>query len=269
MRRDRQAGSWLPLIRTLRVVTWVILIALGGYLGLAGYSAVSLAPHGSGSAQFSILPDGTVVILATVNLTNPGFFPFTGLSVASSLSLPNSTSPWLTASSPRINLPAGGANRALLRFSVGITALSGESYLLTRDVTLAETDYLNGTYATFVGFALVANESVNWGAPFRGFEASLGTPQAEPNGTIGIPITISYTDDADYALDGNLEATLESSSGVACARGTLPIASQPHSPTAETQTFYLPQGCSPAGGSLDSTFVAPGYSVPLPPEPVP
>lgn len=269
MKRDRQSGSWLPLIRSLRVVTWVILIALGGYLATAAYSAVSLTPQGSGSAQFSVLDDGTVVILATVNLSNPGFFPFTGLSISSTLTLPNSSQPWLTSTSEPIALRSGGSAQALLRFSVSLSDLSQQSYLLTRDVTLNETDYLNGTYATFVGFALVTNETVNWGAPFRGFHASFGAPQPESNGTLGVPVTIAYTDDAQFALDGALEATLESSSGTVCASGTLPIVSQPHASTLENRTFYLPSGCSPTGGRLLSTFVAPGYSVALPAEPLP
>lgn len=269
MRRDRQSGSWLPLIRTLRVVTWVVLLALGGYLATAAYSAVSLSPHGSGSAQISVLDDGTVVILATVNLSNPGFFPFTDLSIRSTLTLPNSSAPWLASSSQPISLPSGGAAQAVLRFSVSLSALSNESYLLTRDVPLNETDHLNGTYATFVGFALVANETVNWGAPFRGFAASFGAPQPEANGTVGVPVTISYTDDAQFALDGALEATLESSAGTTCTRGTLPLVSEPHAATVENRTFYFPAGCSPSGGQLLSTFVAPGYSVPLPAEPIP
>ncbi|HEV2450140.1 MAG TPA: hypothetical protein VGU43_07030 [Thermoplasmata archaeon] len=269
MKRDRQSGSWLPLIRTFRVVTWVILIALGGYLATAAYSAISLSPHGAGSAQFSVLDDGTVVIQATVNLSNPGYFPFTGLTIRSTLTLPNSSAPWLTSASQPINLMSGGTAQAVLRFSVSLPELSAQSFLLTRDVTLNETDYLNGTYATFVDFALVANETVNWGAPFHGFHAIVGAPQPESNGTLGVPVTISYTDDAQFALDGALEAALESSAGAVCARGTLPIVSQPHSSTVENQTFYLPPGCSPSGGQLLSTFVAPGYSVPLPAEPVP
>ncbi|MGI0156633.1 MAG: hypothetical protein ACREDE_10955, partial [Thermoplasmata archaeon] len=68
---------------------------------------------------------------------------------------------------------------------------------------------------------------------------------------------------------GFLEASLESSGGQACGQGNIPLNAQPHSPAQESGTVYLSAGCSLAGGTLSSTFVSPGFTVPLPPERLP
>ncbi|MCI4363104.1 MAG: hypothetical protein L3K13_02205 [Thermoplasmata archaeon] len=269
MRNEREKGSLLGVIRLLRVTGWVILIVLASYLALAGYSAVTLRPNGTGSAEYALLPDGTVTILTTINLSNPGYFAFTQLSIASAITLPNGTSPWLEAVSPSVTLPAQGSAQVPLRFSLTLTSLGPAKALLTQDEVLNESDYLNGTYATFVGFELHAGERLNWGAPFHAFRARAGTPVAEPNGSFRVPVTLSFGNDASFAVTGALLASLTSAGGATCAQVNLPINDLPHSTTNQTLTLYLPSGCSLAGGSLRSTFVAPGFAVPLPPEALP
>jgi hypothetical protein len=269
MRNRRSTGSLLPTIRALRVTTWVVLIAFGLYLGFAGYSAVTLAPSGTGSGQFALLPDGTITIVTMVNLSNPGFFAFTGLSIASTIAQPNSSLPWLHSSSAEVNLPAGGVAHPTLRFSLDISHLGAETGLLVHDTSLNETDYLNGTYANFVGFNVVANESLAWGAPFDGLSGSVGAPVPESNGTVGVQVKISFTNDAPFAVDGVLQAVLLSAGGASCAQGNLPLYAAPHAGAQITQTFYLPSGCSVAGGTFEPTFISPGFVVPLPSEPIP
>jgi hypothetical protein len=269
MPANQEGSSLLGIIRLLRVAGWVVLIVLASYLALAGYSAVTLTPNGNGSAQYSLLPDGAITIVTTINLSNPGYFAFTGLSIASAITLPNGTAPWLESSSPSVTLPAHGLVQVPLRFDLSLTSLGSARALLTQDEILNESDYVNGTYATFVGFALHAGERLNWGAPFHAFRASVGTPVMEANGTLGVPVTLSFDNDASFSIPGVLLASLSSANGTACAHETMPIQDAPHSSTSSATTFYLPSDCSLAGGSLATTFVAPGFDVALPSEAIP
>ncbi|MCI4345782.1 MAG: hypothetical protein L3K07_03395 [Thermoplasmata archaeon] len=269
MRNGREKGSLLGAIRLLRVTGWVILLALASYLALAGYSAVTLTPNGTGSAEYALLPDGTVTILTTLNLTNPGLFAFTKLSVTSQIMLPNGTGAWLESTSPSITLPAQGVAQVPLRFSLTLSSLGLGKALLTQDEVLNESDYLNGTYATFVGFVLHAGEHLDWGAPFHDFQASAGTPVPEGNGTYGVPVKLSFGNDASFGVEGTVHASLESAGGAVCADANFPINDPPHSTTQESVTLYVPTGCSLAGGMLASRFMAPGFVVPLPPQALP
>jgi hypothetical protein len=270
MATPRTGFTLYSVVRILRAVGWVTLLVVVAYLALAAYSVVRLHPTGSGGgSQVSVSPDGTVEITARVNLTNPGYFAFSGLVLSARVALPHANGTWLESSSTPLDLPANGARQLLVTFSVPLGSLGAAESLLTQDAMLNETEYVNGTYASLIGFSIENLQNASWGAPFFGFHATVQTGTVLPNGTIAVPVQIAFANHASFSLQGVLRSELRNSAGATCGTASFPVNAPPQTSVNQTSTAYLSSGCSLAGGEILSTYSAPAYAVPLPPEPLP
>ena len=132
-----------------------------------------------------------------------------------------------------------------------------------------ERAWVNATYASIFVIQLSGGANYSWGAPFSGFMAVPGAPALESNGTVLVPVTVSFSDRASFADDGTIAFTVETAAGGTCATGSIPINVPGGSGMYQTFSFYAPASCDPSGGSIHSTYTGSGLDVALPNEAIP
>lgn len=266
--KDRR--SLYSVVRALRAIGWVILIVVVAYLALAGYSVLRLSPKGSGGGQsFAVTAQGELQITAQVNLSNPGYFAFSGLALTAIISLPGSNVTWLEGNSSPVDLASQGRGQLAVSFEVPLGSLGPATMLLTGDSHLNVTEFVNGTYAMFLGFTVENRQNLSWGAPFEGFQATPLSETPQPNGTMAVSINLQFANHASFGVVGAVLSELRDRSGSVCTTLRFPVSSLPQTSVDTTETGYVPSSCALSGGEIDSTFEAPSYSVPLPPQGIP
>jgi hypothetical protein len=266
----RRAPALYRVSGLLKGIGLAVLVLLVIFLVTAAYSAAHLRPQVGGNQNSSTVgldPNGTAVLTESVNLSNQGYYAISPLMV--SLEISNATTGVVLAfgGSPELTIAPGSNTSIPISIWVPLTGTS--TALLTEDEALVERAWVNATYASIFVIQLSGGDNYTWGAPFSGFSAVSGTPSIQSNGTVLVPVTVSFQDRASFPDQGTLAFSVEAASGVACSTGSIPIDVAGGTGLYETFSFYASSSCDPAGGSIHSTYSGQGLDVVLPTERIP
>ncbi len=257
------------LARAFRWLSTLVVVVLILYAGTVVYSAYEVARSSPQSHGFTAMfaPNGTVEIEGSFSLSNPGFYPIQSFSLTARVT--NASGVFLgdLKVGPTEIAPSSTGVFPLAVY-LPVTAGSAAASLLTEDQYLGLDAWGNATYAYVFPLSVTLSETRSWGAPFEGFSATAGTPTGGPGG-ITVPVTITFTNDASFTEDGTLAITIASSGGTACGGTSFPIDVPPGNLYDQTESVSLAAGCSPAGGSVLSTYTSEGTTIVLPPEAIP
>jgi hypothetical protein len=268
------------LARAFRVAGIVALVLVFVYVGVAVYSASQL--RGAGSSQkgdngsgnsnptlTTLASNGSVVVTTSINLTNPGFLPINSIQVSAVVEMLGG--PVIAhGGSPVISVAPGQTATIPVTFYIPPLSPSGPGAMLaTHDANLPLSVWVNVTYASVFGVGVNTTSNYTWGAPFAGLNATLGAPAPQGNGTVEIPVQLSFQDHANYADTGTISARISSASGQVCADPSTGIDVAASSAYQQTLDVFVSSGCDPSGGSYVIQFQGPGYQVTLPSEPIP
>ena len=265
MRRPPALVRLAGVARLLRVLALVGIVA---FVALAGYSASQLRVHGdpSSTAGNGQLVSSALEFHAQVNVSNPGWMAFHAVGSTIVLSDPNGTVLGGGGSLP-VDLPAGSTTAIIVHYQVPLAVLQTDSYLVTRDAQLPIQVWVNGTYASLFPFSLTVRSNYSWGAPLFGLQVTPGSPAPGPNGTVLVPIQVTFENHAPFDDVGNVTLRLLDSSGAVCGTTTQPVDAAAGSPYSQSWTVSGQPGCSPA--SLEGTLTASGWSYSLAPTGLP
>jgi len=258
------------LARALRWVGAIVFVVLVLYAGTVAYSAYEVArssPQSRGlSASFAA--NGTIEVQGSISLSDPGFYPIDGLSLTARIL--NATGLVLgnVASTP---ITVGPASTAVIPIDLFLpVSTTGPTVsLLTVDQYLVVKAWANATYAYLFPLSVELDENRSWGAPFQGFTASVGTPSMGGGGTVFLPVTIAFTNQADFTEQGTVTSTILSAAHATCGSVAFPLSVAPNTVYDQTENATLSSGCNPSGGELITTFSGSGYTLALPPEAIP
>lgn len=255
--------------RLLRRLSLVVLVLLILFVASAGYSAFSLvrsSPQSGGYAA-SFSANDTLSVTGSVSLSNPGYYPVSGLSLG--LRIENATGTLLgDLSTAPVTLAARSTTDFPVRLFVPISATGAAASLLVRDQFLQVGVWGNATYAYLFPVSVHFVQQKSWGAPFASLAITAGTPRTG-NGGVNVPVTVSFANHASFTESGAITLVLLSTGGTECANTSFPVLVAPGGLYDQTENVALAGSCTIAGGSADATFVSGGQSVSLPPVGVP
>ncbi|MCI4354321.1 MAG: hypothetical protein L3K06_03040, partial [Thermoplasmata archaeon] len=247
------AGRAPTLYRIGQIVAGIgtaVLVILIIFLATAAYSAAQLRPdvgQGGGSSSITLESNGTVMIHYAINLSNPGYYPISPLSI--SFELRNASLGVLAVGgSGAITIPAGSTTT--IPVAIWIPLSGSAAALATHDAVLPTHVWLNATYASIFVVHLGGNLNTSWGAPFYNFSAAPGTPTVQSNGTVLVPVMVSFENHADFSDAGTIAFTVVSASGGTCAASSFPINVAPHGQFNQALSFYASPACNPSGGRI-------------------
>lgn len=267
--QSRTPPALYRLSRLFGRLSVVVLILVAIFLATVGYSAAQLVQSSpqTGGYTASFAPNGTVALTGSIVLSNPGYYPVTGFTLG--LRVLNSTNGFLGAvRAGPVNLPAGSATSLPIALYFPIAAGSPAESLLVTNQNLTVGLWGNTTYAYLFPISVHFTQTKFWGAPFSGLTVTPGAPTLD-GGTVEIPVTVTFTNDASFTEFGTLTAQVVQANGFVCGSTTLPLNVAPGDVYDQTQNVALSSGCSTAGGSIITEFVSSGTTVVLPPEPLP
>lgn len=246
------------LLRRLAVV-WLVVVIV--FLATVAYSGSQIRPKNETgpTSPPTISGNNTITLTGSLNVSNPGWYPLTDLSVFTVVENPNGTI-LATGGSPAVTIGAGGTTRVPFTISLSLDARSEARALLTQDENLPSVTWANASYVGLFQVQVVVPLNVSWGAPLYGLSVAAGNPTLEPNGTAAVPLTVSFSDHSKFRVDGQAEYTLRSN-GVVCTSGALPVAVGPGQSYNGGTTAYLGSGCSPSGATLTLRFVGNGWAL--------
>ncbi len=268
-----QSGREPSLYRPAQALRWastLVLVAIVVFVATAAYSAYDVARTGAGPTSFStsFAPNDTLAVMGQFTFTNGGFYPLNGLTLHFLVRNGSGDFVGQSTAGPE-SFPAGATKAFPIDLFLPISSSGPAASLLTQDQTIAVGIWANTTasYLFPVSIGVVSNRS--WGAPFADLKESIGNPFLV-GGTVEVPVTISFEDDASFADVGTVVVTILSSSSQACGGGNLAINVPAGEPDSQTTDIALASGCSPAGGTIETVYTtSQGVAVPLPPEAIP
>lgn len=247
--------------RAFRILAIVWLVAVVVFLATVAYSGSMLRPgHATGpSSPPTVNGNDSVTLTGSVNVSNPGWYPLTDVSLFTIVDDANGT---LLASggSPTVTVGAGGTTRVPFSITLALDARASARALLTHDATLPSTTWANATYVGLFGVVVEVPQNVSWGAPLEGLAVMAGSPSPQGNGTVAVPLTVSFADHANFPVDGRATYTV-TSGGASCSRGGLPVNVPAGSSFDQTTTAYFGPGCSPSGATLTVKFAGAGWAL--------
>ncbi|HTS33504.1 MAG TPA: hypothetical protein VMI55_06165 [Thermoplasmata archaeon] len=253
-------------LRRLSVITLIILIL---FTASVVYSAVLTVRSGSGVGPFSetFASNGTIVLSGSLTLNNNGFYSVQGLTLA--VRVTNTTGSFVGATEfGPTTLGSSSSIVEPLTLYVPVSGAGPGPSLLTDDQSLPVAVWANATFGYLFPVSLAVSAVRSWGAPFADLSISLGTPT--PNGTgANVPVTLSFENHSPVTDAGNLNFVVLSSGGVRCGASGFTLEVGPGAPFTQTTTVALAGGCSPAGGTVQASYVTPAFTVTLPPEAIP
>jgi hypothetical protein len=255
------------LARALRRLSTIILVLIIVFVAVVAYSAVQVVKaHPSvGTSTYTVEPNETVGVFTSFSLTNPTYFAIQQFGLQ--FRIANASNVLLVDSSAGpITIAAGASTTVPVDLYVPLTA-AGTS-LLTQDQYLQWDVWGNASYAYLFSVSIGVETQRSWGAPFNNLTVQVGTP-AIVNGSEAIPVTLAFSNDANFADDGSLTYQVVPASGPDCSHGAFVLNVPPDTGYEETQNVALASGCNPSGGHVDAQFVGSGFTVSLPPEPIP
>jgi hypothetical protein len=247
----------------------VVLLVLVLYLATVGYSAFELvrSTPQSGGYSASFAANDTVAVAGSLSVSNPGFYSISGFSLALRIQNASGVLLGVLHAGPE-TLAAQGTTTFPIALYLPIAPNSAASSLLETDQILTVGAWGNATYAYFFPVSVHFDQNKSWGAPFANFEVAVGTPTLA-NGSVFVPLTISFSNHASFSEVGGLALVLRSSGGTACGGASYVLNVPPQGFYYQTEDVALESGCSLAGGSADTTFSGDGATVALPPEALP
>jgi hypothetical protein len=246
----------------------VVLVVIILFLATVAYSAVRLVESSpqSGGYAASFTANDTVAITGSVVLSNAGYYPVSGFTLGVRV---------LDAAGDFLgNLVAGPVTLAAesttsFPIALYLPIASGgvaESLLVTsQDLTVGF--WGNTTYAYLFPISAHFTQTKFWGAPFSDLTITAGAP-ALMGGTVNVPVTISFTNDASFAEVGSLNVQVVQANGFVCGETSYPLNVAPGELYDQTENVGVTSGCSTAGGYVASEYVSAGTTIPLPPEPL-
>jgi hypothetical protein len=253
--------------RALRRLSTILLIVLIVFVVFVAYSAVQIVQSAPrlGPESYALESNDTVGISASFTITNPSLLAIQQFGLE--FRVLNGTGVPLLHSAVGPKTIDGGSS-AVLPVALYIPFSAGGASLLTQDQYLEWEVWGNATYGYLFTVSLEEQEQKAWGAPFDNVAVAIGMPGIV-NGSEAIPVTLAFSDDASFADTGTLDYQVVSSAGPNCATGSFVLNVPPGAPYSHTQDVPIISGCNPTGGEVDAQFVGPGFSVSLPPEPIP
>lgn len=262
-----------PLYRTARAIGWIatiVTIVLVIYLATAVYSATQIRPSGAGNSgsPTSLTGQNQLSVSTTVNFSNPGFFPVNSLSVEMYILLPGG-GVFAHGGSPATSIPAQSTRTIPINITVALDFSGPAAALVTHDARLPTDLFVNVTYASLFGAEIRVADNRSWGAPLYGLNLTPGTPVVNGNGTVTVPIQISFDNHADFDVAGTVSFSVRSSGGTTCGTGSLIVSAPSHASFSQPTPVTLAAGCNPHGGAIDGTFSGPTLTFSLPTEPFP
>ncbi len=254
--------------RILRILGYVALVAIVVFVGSAIYFAAHARPTidpGLDSATL-IASNSTVELTVGLNISNPGAYSITGVGISAQVRLPNGA---LVAQGGSSSVTVAPYTTATLPVHVWVSLTAGGDILLTQDLQLRDSFWANATFASL--FTLQVNDTQNrdWGAPFYQFNATAGAPVIEGNGTVQVPVTLTWQDNAPFAETGTVLLQVFSAAHQSCGASTLPVDVPSDSPADLSTSFYFSSGCDPSGGTVVATFTGDGLTYAFPPQGIP
>jgi hypothetical protein len=257
------------LSRLVRLLSTLAVVGIVVYVAFAAYSAVVYHPNGStpsGNSSTTTFSSGSAIETTSIQLSNPGYFSLSSLTLDSTVRFANGTF-LSTASSPPVTI--GPHSNATIPITL-IVPLSGASVsLLTRDAQLNVTTQLSAVYASLFSLQVGIVNNFSWGAPFNGLSVKTGAPFVDPNGTTEIPVSANWTNDASISESGTLTITVVTAAGTLCGSGSAPVNVPSKSAGLVSTNVSSSSGCNPSGGQVELTFTGPGLSFTLPPQRIP
>jgi hypothetical protein len=264
--------------QVLRVLAILALVFLVLFLATVAFSAVQLGEgiaKKSGSLQHSesaTIVGTDILVNVTFPIPNQGYYNVRGLTlVAIFTNQTIQSTPLAVTTGGPANIPGHGQGNVSLLTSFDMSNPAGP-FLLLNDALVQGELFLNATYAAIVPVNLVVGFNYHWGAPFANLSYVLGTPVPQENGTVAIPVTISFENHTPgLAITGNVAVTVTQPNGTVCTRQTFPVETH-EGPVTLPETFYAPESCSFSGDTITSVFTSPGpppFSINLPTETIP
>ncbi len=265
----RQPPAAYRAARALRRVSSIVLVLLILYAGTVAFSAVEVARSSvqSRSLSASFAPNGTVEVVGSFTLSNPGLYPVDGVTLTARVA--NGAGVFLGKLAVGPN-DIGPSSTGVFPFALylPVSAAGPAASLLTEDQYLGVDAWGNATYAYLFPISVSLTENRSWGAPFEGFQATVGTPSGG-GGTVTIPVTVTFSNHAGSPDEGTLAFVIDSPGFVHCGGGSFAIDVPSDGFYDQTQNVALSSGCNPSGGQVLSTYSSSGGSAPLPPEAIP
>jgi len=260
------------IYRVARALRWfgiIVLVLLIVYAGSVAYSAYEAAHATVESRSLTgvLVENGNIEVSGSFTLSNPGLYPISGLELA--VRLANDTGVHLgTVNVGPDTVDGGGTGEFPIAISLPIAASSAAESLLFVDQYIEVGAWANVTYAYLFPISVALTETRSWGAPFEGFDASLGTPKSV-NGSVVVPVTLTWSNHASFAEQGSISFVVDSAAQADCGGGSFPMNVAPGAVYDQTQDVTLSSGCSPAGGELLASITVDGSTTSFPPEPIP
>ncbi len=255
------------LLRRLSTLAVVVVVVVTAF---AVYSVAHVRPSTGSGAQMTqlLLPNGTVELGTTFNLSNPGPFAFTHFRLLALVSFPGAGL-LAVGGSPDSTIAGGSTASVPLTIYLPMAASSAGPTLLTHDAQLPVDLWLNTTYASLASAAIRAETNYSWGAPFDQLNATPGPVAPQANGTVLVPIAVSFANHAVFGDVGTLSVRVLSAGGAPCSTTSLLIDTPAGGTFAQTLSLYLGPGCNPSGGEVLVAYSGPGITVAFPPEAIP
>src|SRR5271170_5652872 len=254
--------------RIFRILGYVALAIVVVFVGTAIYFALQDRPQFATGAQTTtfIASNSTVELTLGLNLSDPGAYPISGIGVSAQVRLPDGT---LVARGGSPEVTVAARSTAVVPIDLWVPLDAGSDVLLTHNVQLLQAFWANATYASLFTLHFDQSKNTTWGAPFYQFNATPGGPVPQSNGTLLVPVGITWQNAATFGEQGTVLLQVLSSSDQACGSDDLPV-DVPGGTNADlTASFYLTGSCDPSGGTLVATYSGAGLSFAFPPEPIP
>jgi hypothetical protein len=267
--RSRTPPPLYWVARLLRRLSVVVLVVILVFLGTVAYSAVRLVQSSpqTGGYVASFGSNDTVAVTGSLELSNPGFYPVAGFTLG--LRILNDSGAFLgTLRAGPVTLAPGGTTAFPIALYLPIAAGSAAESLLVTDQYLTVGIWGNTTYAYLFPISVHFTQTKLWGAPFSNLKVTAGAPTFM-GGSLVIPITVTFTNDATFTEFGSLNFEVVQANGLGCGGGSFSLNVPPGTLFDQTQNVGISTSCSTAGGHVSSTFVSGGTTVPLPSEPLP
>jgi hypothetical protein len=267
--RSRTPPTLYRVSRLFRRLSILVLVVIVIFLATVAYSAVRLvqsSPQTGGYAA-AFASNDTVAIIGSVSLSNPGYYPVAGFTLG--LRILNSSGGFLgSLKAGPVTLAAGSSTTFPIALYLPIAEGSPAGSLLVTDQYLTVGFWGNTTYAYLFPISVHFTQTKFWGAPFADLRVTTGAP-TRMGGTVFVPVTVSFTNDATFTESGSLNAQVVQANGFICGTSSFPLNVAPGDLFDQTQNVGVSSGCSTAGGFVTTEFVSGGTIIPLPPEALP
>jgi hypothetical protein len=213
-----------------------------------------------------LMANGTAMVSSTVNLSNPGYFAISDLSVG--IQVRSATGALIgVGGASAVTIPARGTGS--ISVSLWIPLGGSTNSLVTQDAQLAYQIWINASDASLFTLHISSLSNDTWNAPMSGLNATAGAPVVNPNGTVSVPVTLSFANHAGFTDVGTATFTILSASGATCGGGSLAVNAPGGSNFDQTTSVLLAAGCNPSGGHTEATYTGNGFTVTLPSESIP